>query len=308
MTTDQPCPGRSDHAELRTYVPAEATDPVGFQMDQDLAAAIRQIRADTGASGNEAYAAAYRQLMDLAANDPVPAISDLPWRQAGQWALDLEGGVVKDRTVGTPPTEGCVPVLDLAHDTFLAAPPHGPYTTARRYTCAEYQADGGDVARLAELWSGPDAEEMVALATAYQANLAVVYEGDNLDDRPSIQASAWAASGGYESVFIKGHEVRDAYGAVSAGTGIEDLLRMADGDTDGWTTPKVPIFNPYSCVLVGVVANGRVVLNTDNMSAIATNTLAQDYFGVSADDDGRVRIRSRDSTPQLVRPSGGLSL
>ena len=101
-------------------------------------------------------------------------------------------GVVKDRTVGTPPTEGCVPVLDLAHDTFLAAPPHGPYTTARRYTCAEYQADGGDVARLAELWSGPDAEEMVALATAYQANLAVVYEGDNLDDRPSIQSSAWA--------------------------------------------------------------------------------------------------------------------
>ena len=81
-----PAPGRP------VYVPDRDRDPDGHRQDLELAALIRQIRAETGAGGDEAYESACRRMLGLGPDDPVPGLRELPWRRDGQQHIEYLSG------------------------------------------------------------------------------------------------------------------------------------------------------------------------------------------------------------------------
>ena len=88
----RPVPDRPPPTNIPVYVPEAETDPVGHQIDADLAQHIREVEEEAGLSGEAAYEAGYRRMFALDPNDPVPPLRDMPWRRSGQAELDrLEG-------------------------------------------------------------------------------------------------------------------------------------------------------------------------------------------------------------------------
>ena len=81
-----PAPGRP------VYVPHPERDPDGHRQDLELAALIREIRAETAVGGDEAYEVACRRMLGLGPADPVPGLRELPWRRDGQQYLEYLSG------------------------------------------------------------------------------------------------------------------------------------------------------------------------------------------------------------------------